>query len=63
MKTAVQIRFLRKLNKLAKEADRFEMVLPNGGQVGSLLGSMADDLQLMWGIASFILAENSKDNG
>ena len=48
MKIATQIRFLRNLNKLAKEADRLELVLPNGGEVGSLLGSMADDLQIMW---------------
>jgi hypothetical protein len=45
---ASQIRFIRQLNKLAEQADRFELVLPNGGQVGSLLGTMADDLQQMW---------------
>jgi hypothetical protein len=48
MKIGTQIRFIRQLNKLAEQADRFDMVLPNGGQVGSLLGTMADDLQQMW---------------
>ena len=59
MKTAVKIRFLRSLNKLAKQADHLELVLPNGGEVGSLLGSMADDLQIMWEIPQICIEEKS----
>jgi hypothetical protein len=37
----------KQLNKLAKKADALELTLPNGGIVGSLLGSCADDLDNM----------------
>jgi hypothetical protein len=33
------------LNKLADYADRYDIMQGNGGYVGSLLGSMADDLE------------------
>lgn len=48
MKISIKIRFIRQLNKLAEQADRLEIRLPNGGEVGGLLGSMATDLQMMW---------------
>lgn len=50
MKVSAQIRFIRQLNKLAEQADRLEIRLPNGGEVGGLLGSIATDLQMMWDV-------------
>ncbi len=61
MKTAFQIRFLRQLKKLAQQADRADILLPNGAEVGSLLGSMADDLQLAWKVPEACLQPQKKD--
>lgn len=38
------IKFVKQLERLAKRADELNLTLPNGGIVGSLLGSMANDL-------------------
>lgn len=35
---------IEQINKLAAKADALELTLGNGGQVGSMLGSIADDL-------------------
>jgi len=37
-------KFIEQLNKLAKKADKLNIRLGNGAEVGSMLGSMADDL-------------------
>jgi len=37
----------KQLNKLAAKADALDLTLPNGGIVGSLLGSCANDLEYM----------------
>jgi len=63
MTMGAKIRFLRQLDKLAKQADRFGILLPNGGEVGSLLGSMASDLQTAWEIPDVCVQNNSENKG
>lgn len=38
-------RFITSLERLAANADKLGLTLGNGSEVGSLLGSMADDLR------------------
>jgi len=45
-----QVSFLKKLNKLADEAAKHDVALGNGGDVSSLLGSIATDLEAVWGV-------------
>ena len=40
-----ELEFIKKLWKLADEADRMDLALPNGGLVGSLIGTMAADVE------------------
>lgn len=38
-------KFVIALEKLAKEADALELLLPNGGEVGSILGGCVTDIE------------------
>ncbi len=48
MKLAEQVQFLKDLRKLADRADKMDIALGNGGDVSSMLGAMASDLESVW---------------
>lgn len=54
MKFNEQVQFLKKLTKLADEAAKHDIALGNGGDVSSLLGSMATDLENTWQVSDQI---------